>query len=189
MQDFHGAADNALIAADARRVLQRDRLTFECFRFYVNAHLAILITNIAIDAFSFFRRDFELRPAAPKIHPEGEWTPHSAPNSLSQERIQSNRDSASQGGPHPDVVQPQRSLQSVQVGDRRHACQANKHESNPLPLSRRVAFRTAMPKPVANSFRQRAAGTNVRAINLAPANRDQRDHNKGQYRRPNDSDN
>ena len=92
MQDLHRAADDAFIAADAGRIFQSDRLAFQRTRFDVDAHLAVLIANVAVNALTFLGSDFELRPASPKVHPERQWTPHPAPHSLPQERIHADRD-------------------------------------------------------------------------------------------------
>ena len=79
MQNLHRTTDNTFLAPDTRRVGQGHRFTTQSPALDVDSHLAVLIADIAIDALSFFRGDFKLRPAAPEIHPERQRAPHAAP--------------------------------------------------------------------------------------------------------------
>ena len=74
-----------------------------------------------------------------------------------------------------------------QIGDCGDRGQQDKDVSVFFELSRQVTFGPAMPKTVSDGFRECSARTNVRAIDLTKANREQWNDNKGQHDRPHDS--
>ena len=104
MKDLHWASNNTLGTPDAGSISQSDGLTFQGSAFDIDSHLAELIADIAINAFSFFWSDFELGPASPEIHPKCEGAPHPAPDSLAEERVHADRNGPRQQSAHPDVV-------------------------------------------------------------------------------------
>src|SRR6056297_3666823 len=101
MKDVHRASHDALVAADAWRVFQCDGKSLQSARFNIDAHLAVLVAHVAVDALPWFGCDSELRPSAPKVHPKGKRAPHATPNTLAKKGIQPDRDRASQTSADP----------------------------------------------------------------------------------------
>lgn len=192
MQDFHRAAYDAFRTAHAGRRFQSDRLALQRAGLDIDAHLAVLIADVAVDALAFFRRDFELRPAAPEIHPERQRAPHATPDAtpdaLARKRIKSDRNGSGHRRADIDVVPAKWPVESHQVSNCGDGSQRDEDETHAFPLPRQITFGTSMPVAVANGFGECSTGTNVGTVNFSPLDCEQRDHNKGQENGPHHTD-
>lgn len=191
MQNLHRAADDAFLASYARRVRQCNRLTSQGAAFDIDAHLAKLVADIAVDTLSFFGHDLKLRPATPEVHPERQRTPHSTPNPLSKEWVKPDRHRTGQKRADPDVVpaeqvqferfvafDPQNGTEVHQVGDSRNRRQQDKDVAVLFESPGPIAFRSAMSEAVPDRLCQCSTGTNVGTVYFPVTNREQRDDNK-----------
>lgn len=187
VEDLHRATNDAFSARHARRRIECDWFTSQGVPFDVDSHLAVLIADIAVDAFSLLRGDLEPAPATPEIHPERQRAPHPTPDTLTEERIDSDGNRSGEKRPDSEVVPTEKRI-ATDVGE--HCCDRgkwNKDKPKSLQASRPFSFGTAMAIGIADRLREGSAGTDVRAIDLPPPNRDQGDDNKRQDKCPDDA--